>query len=111
MRHTKLVRRAEYAAASGKLTLLSLQLEALLRKYDPGQPRVPAGQSTGGQWTSDGVLVAGAWNKSNYDKCEAQYESDMFQCRMTVWSPACSDQAMRRRTACMKDDLLPPFNY
>lgn len=109
---TDLLRRAEYAIASGRLTLLGMRFERLLRKYDPAQPRVPAGQSTGGQWTtSDRVHVAGPWNKANYDKCELQYESDMFQCRMTVWSASCSNQAMLRRTACMKDEPLPPFNY
>ena len=106
-----LLRRVEYAIASGRLTLLGMKFESLLRKYDPAQPRVPAGQSTGGQWTDGGILVAGSWNNTNYAKCELQYESDMFQCRMTVWSASCSNQAMLRRTACMKDDPIPPFNY
>lgn len=29
-------------------------MQALLSKYSPDQPRVPAGSSTGGQWTSGG---------------------------------------------------------
>ena len=29
-------------------------IERELRAYDPGQPRVPAGNPDGGQWTSDG---------------------------------------------------------
>ena len=38
--------------------------ESYERKYSPDQPRVPAGQREGGQWTSDGsgasvILVAG----------------------------------------------------
>lgn len=109
LRANRLLARAEYVIASGRLTIIGLGLERLLRKYNPAQPRVPAGRPTGGQWTR--TRVAGRWNDGNYAKCEAQYESDMFQCRMTVWSPACSNQAMLRRTACMKDDPLPPFNY
>ena len=30
------------------------QMQAMLAKYDPNQPRVPAGSSAGGQWTSGG---------------------------------------------------------
>lgn len=98
--------------ASARVTMALLRLGELILKYDPDQPRVPAGNPTGGQWISmDRIRLAGKWNGGNYDKCEAQYERDMFQCRMTVWSPACSNQAMVRRTACMKDEPIPPFNY
>lgn len=33
------------------------------RKYDPSQPRVPAGHSTGGQWTSDASIADNAARK------------------------------------------------
>ena len=36
-----------------------LELSALDNKYDPNQPRVPAGNSDGGQWTDDGGSGAG----------------------------------------------------
>lgn len=51
----------------------------------------------------------GKWNQGNYEKCEAQYEKDIFQCRMMLWNPFCVDQAISRRTACMKDDPIPDF--
>jgi len=49
----------EYLVHKADLALLRLELaharyERLLRKYDPNQPRVPAGNSDGGQWTSYG---------------------------------------------------------
>jgi hypothetical protein len=36
------------------LALAKAELWAALKKYSPDQPRVPAGNSDGGQWTSDG---------------------------------------------------------
>jgi hypothetical protein len=36
------------------LVLAKAQLRAALKKYSPNQPRVPAGNPDGGQWTSDG---------------------------------------------------------
>jgi hypothetical protein len=36
------------------LALAKAELRAALKKYSPDQPRVPAGNSDGGQWTSDG---------------------------------------------------------
>lgn len=53
----------EDEAAAGRLRaeLLGLRVDASLlrvlllhRKYDPGQPRIPAGQSGGGRWTDGG---------------------------------------------------------
>lgn len=41
------------------LSLNRASLDALTRKYDPSQPRVPAGNADGGQWT-DGGSRAGA---------------------------------------------------
>lgn len=108
MRYETHINRAEYAVASGKLTILALRLEALLRKYDPAQPRVPAGQSTGGRWVG-GVLVAGTWDETKRAECELQYKEDIFQCEMLPWNPFCRDQARSRMTACMKGDPIPPF--
>jgi hypothetical protein len=36
------------------LALAKAELRTALKKYSPNQPRVPAGNSGGGQWTSDG---------------------------------------------------------
>lgn len=41
-------------------SLAPSSLTTLLAKYDPNQPRVPAGNSDGGQWTSGGGGGAGA---------------------------------------------------
>jgi hypothetical protein len=43
---------SEFAALKVKWS--GMKFAALLRKYDPNQPRVPAGNSDGGQWTSIG---------------------------------------------------------
>ncbi|MHC2109015.1 hypothetical protein [Methylobacterium sp. CM6246] len=43
--------RWQLAALSVEVKLLRLGL--ILRAYNPGQPRVPAGHPDGGQWTSD----------------------------------------------------------
>jgi hypothetical protein len=45
----------------------------LLRKYSPGQPRLPAGSPDGGQWTSGGGGGGGADNSAEADG-DAQIE-------------------------------------
>lgn len=55
----------EYLVHKADLVLLRLELaharnEWLQRKYDPNQPRVPAGSFDGGQWTTDG----GSWHSA-----------------------------------------------
>ena len=37
------------------------------RKFDPNQPRVPAGSSAGGQWTSGGGPESGQWTSGRRD--------------------------------------------
>jgi len=48
-----LERLADKAALRQRLER-AFYVNRLLRKFDPNQPRVPAGNSDGGQWTSDG---------------------------------------------------------
>jgi hypothetical protein len=109
-------------------------------KFDPNQDRVPAGQSTGGQWTPGRTFILGPTettkpssketvtppSRSKPDKtagtlvvaanaglearCEAQYERDIFQCRM-VGLRACYAQAAQRYAACLSGAQIPPFNY
>src|SRR6476620_2037858 len=59
------------------------------RKYDPDQPRVPAGNSDGGQWTSggdgesrlsDSALRSSPAAMSSRAFCEAQWNRDIFHC-------------------------------
>jgi hypothetical protein len=98
-----------YQLHAMRVIVRMLQLR-LVFKFDPNQPRVPAGQSTGGQWTAvNGIPSGGKWNEGNRARCEEQYERDVFQCRMVLWNPACEDRAMRRLAACMKGDPIPPF--
>lgn len=100
--------RLAYKIAETRLAVAQLSLRIAFLKYDPNQPRVPAGHSRGGQWTS-GAQLAGKWNENRKQECEAQYESDIFQCRMVLWNPYCEEQARARMTACMKGNPIPPF--
>jgi hypothetical protein len=85
-------------------------------KYDPDQPRVPAGNSDGGQWTSDhGAVdseVSGARRTSRglEAECYLQYSKDIFQCRM-VGLPSCYAQASLRYANCLAGAPIPPLNY
>src|SRR5215208_4612234 len=45
---------ARYALIRAQLELRSRRLSLLLRRFNPSQPRVPAGSRDGGQWTSEG---------------------------------------------------------
>ena len=112
-----LINRIEYHTAADKVRLAARRLQKFQRKYRPDQPRAPAGRPDGGQWVLVGgsaVKVAGPWNDLNRPKCEAQYDSDMFQCsfaRSPRYRAACEDQAMTRFVSCMKDDPVPPHIY
>lgn len=94
-------------------------------KFNPNQPRVPAGSSDGGQWTGTGGGGPAANERTvgqpdvnqprlaasdRQAECEAQYDRDVFQCRM-VGSPPCYAQAMLRWIACDKGHTIPPLNY
>lgn len=98
-----------------RVLIKAFRLQVCSTKFDPQQPRIPRGRPDGGQWTAVGRsssprrLAMGKWNQGNYEKCEAQYEKDIFQCRMMLWNPFCVDQTISRRTACMKDDPIPDF--
>jgi hypothetical protein len=101
--------------AKSKLAVLrmmsaAMEINRLLKKYDPNQPRKPAGTSEGGQWASiAGTRFAGKWDEGRRGDCTLQYERDMFQCRMMLSNPYCEDQARSRMTACMKGNDIPPF--
>jgi hypothetical protein len=68
--------------ARARLTSAMVSLGSTLMKYSQDQPRVPAGDPTGGQWRR--TRVAGKWNERNREDCEVQYETDMFQCKFVV---------------------------
>src|SRR6218665_2185043 len=95
--------RLNWGMAKARLTMALIGIGDMISKFDPDQPRVPAGQPTGGQWVgANKIRLAGKWNERRRDVCEAQYELDMLQCRMVLWNPFCADQARSRMTACMK---------
>ncbi len=55
----------EKRAAAGYEPLPASPLSKLLAKYDPNQPRVPAGNSNGGQWTDGGGGEGGSGSSGN----------------------------------------------
>lgn len=46
--------RARHAFAVAQLELRRLRISVALKRFNPSQPRVPAGHPDGGQWTGDG---------------------------------------------------------
>jgi len=86
---------------------------AELRRYNPDQPRVPAGNPDGGQWTN---LDAGrnatiaARSRRNQAECDEQRKKDEFICR-SVRTPLCWAQAMERYAACLAGRPIPPLNF
>ena len=48
------IRRVRRDQAAIRLEWENIKREYYARKYDPNQPRVPAGNAAGGQWTSEG---------------------------------------------------------
>ncbi len=86
------------------------------RKFDPDQPRVPAGSPDGGQWSGadlsgdeDSTSITLAAMSKNA-RCEAQWLTDTLLCRMARNS-ACWAQAMVRLVACERGTSIPPLNY
>jgi hypothetical protein len=93
-----------------KLELLAWRIFRLTAKFDPNQPRVPAGVSEGGQWTRvGGGSIESTWDEKRRPQCDVQMESDLFQCRMMPRNPFCENQAMSRWVACMKGHPIPPL--
>jgi hypothetical protein len=94
--------------------------QSYARKFDPDQPRVPAGNPDGGQWTSEGGsggsatssshVVLAARSKQSEAECEAQYAQDSFICR-AVRTRLCWEQAAQRLAACLSGRQLPPLNF
>lgn len=102
--------------AALRVLLKALILHRHLVKYSPNQPRAPAGRPDGGQWidSHSSVKVAGPFNELNRAKCEAQYQSDEFQCTFVSSARSrqvCFEQARSRHTSCMKDLPIPDLTY
>lgn len=119
-----------------KSEINSIQVRLALRqvgfalKFDESQPRVPAGQTGGGQWTGSGGTGGGAIEVParlqdsgvtrskrhvrlafrTENDCDEQYNRDIFQCRM-VGLRSCYAQAMVRLVACERGHPVPPLIY
>ena len=101
------------------------------RKYDPNQPRVPAGNADGGQWTSDqtnlsmrdpssavgqpaSYQLAAASGKQSPAYCWNQMLIDFLYCgalRPRSRVAACRSQAMERYAACLRGNPIPPLPF
>jgi hypothetical protein len=101
-----------------KSNVALLRLGRLLSKYESSQPRVPAGQPGGGQWTSGtgtggerNIVVAGKpISPAQAEFCEQMHKRDLFQCRI-VRLRTCYEQAYLRVTNCANGRQIPPLNY
>lgn len=99
------------------------------RKYSPNQPRVPAGNPDGGQWTDGGAelnpgsssslasrpaaYLLAASGKQSATYCWNQMQIDMMYCatRPPPINAACRAQAMQRYAACLSGKSLPPLPF
>jgi len=96
----------------------------MLRKasFNPSQPRVPAGNPDGGQWTdvtedegpTDGSLEsfsAARRRGRSVAYCMAQYAVDSLLCNSIEQSQrrACWAQAAERLAACLSGRPIPPL--
>jgi hypothetical protein len=97
-----------------KMLVIATQIQAILRKYRPDQPRVPAGRPTGGQWTdggtTDAVQMAGKWDLSREPFCNEQLRLDEELCRIAK-NRLCWSLTQPRWAACMKTILFPSFVF
>jgi hypothetical protein len=109
------VLRSDLAAIAVEFSLLKLIW--LLRKFEPDQPRAPAGRPDGGQWIGGAIAspdgdarptrVASGRPRA---QCKLQYERDLVQCRLARLA-ACYAQAMVRLVACERGDRIPALIY
>jgi hypothetical protein len=124
---------ADYLSRQSKLAAMRAELsllKAVLRseaKYSPDQPRVPAGNPDGGQWTNDNdndvtgstdlqpapyLLAAGGKQSAAY--CWNQMQIDMLLCASLRPAPvnaACRAQANERYSACLAGKPIPPLPF
>ena len=95
-------------------------LRSYVQKFDPNEPRVPAGTSDGGQWTSEGddrntnttnsTVVMAARSRQSEAECNAQLAADGIICN-ALHSRACWAQAMERYSACLRGREIPPLSF
>lgn len=88
-----------------QIAVAMLRAELHLKRFNPRQPRQPAGRPEGGQW----VKVAGVKRLSE-DECDKLYKDDTFHCNM-VGLASCHQQAMFRYSDCLAGKTIRPLSY
>ncbi|MGC1467683.1 MAG: hypothetical protein WA792_18370 [Pseudolabrys sp.] len=92
-------------------------------KFDPNQPRVPAGTSAGGQWAggsganetigagvSSNIRLAARISPEQEKACEEQYRDDIFKCNL-LGTASCWSQANFRYSQCLVGGYVPPIYF
>lgn len=113
------------AILNARITVAMMRADLLLKRFDPNQPRVPAGTATGGQWvqitrpidkriqspepTDQRIRLAGL-RRLTEDECEELYKKDTFHCNM-VGLASCHQQAMFRYSDCLSGKTIRPLSY
>lgn len=108
----------EIALAKEKLLELKTDLAVLwmrlaLKRFDPQQPRWPAGTTIGGQWRPTGGTTgdeAVGYDPSRRMECEAQRMLDQELCRMAR-SATCWEVSDERYNNCMRGAYIPPLRF
>ena len=112
-------KQGEAAAIRSERRELAPSVQLHLRKFYPNQPRVPAGNPNGGQWSGERRnvrtqqvtrLATRRISPAREAECEEQYAGDKFQCQMVGLSE-CYAQAMLRYANCLQGLPIPPLNY
>jgi hypothetical protein len=104
--------------------------ESIERKFSSDQPRVPAGNPEGGQWTNGGgasgsgstvktptaetskpgAHIAARISPEREAECELQYRQDTFICN-TIGTASCWRQAAFRYSQCLIGGYIPPLYH
>jgi HK97 family phage portal protein len=88
----------EKRAAAGYEPLPASSITTLLAKYDPNQPRVPAGNTDGGQWTGGGEGGAGSGDEES-DQELLPEDSQSVAARSAITEDAISRNPLINRTS------------
>jgi hypothetical protein len=105
--------------AAARFESAFLRYGQMLRKagFNPDQPRVPEGNSDGGQWTSEGGAAGGQNDRlaarrrpGAEAECDAQLKRDTVICNL-VRTPLCWAQAMERYSSCLSGRPIPQLRF
>ena len=90
--------------------IAAVRIRMALKKFNPDQPRWPAGQSDGGQWRPEDGMQLGqvGYDPSREAMCEEQRQLDHELCRMARTSK-CWESADFRYNNCVRNAYIPPL--